>query len=82
MVQHLRIKSWINKSSNILSLLALASVASAASGPSKEVVTNQFHVLIKRDASHDNPHELASQIARENGFHNLGPVSIELLMCT
>ena len=41
----------------------------------KDVVTNQFHVLIKRDANHPNPNLLAESIAKENGFHYLGPVS-------
>ena len=41
----------------------------------KEVITNQFHVVIKRDTEHQNPREFADQVARDNGFHNLGPVS-------
>ena len=42
----------------------------------KEVITNQFHVVIKRDAEHADPRGFADQVARDNGFHNLGPVSL------
>ena len=43
----------------------------------KEVVTNQFHVIIKRSPKSevdDNPREIADQVAKEHGFHNLGHV--------
>jgi len=41
----------------------------------KEVATNTFYVKIKPGADgKQNPNELAHQIARRNGFHNLGPV--------
>ena len=40
----------------------------------REVVTNQFHVLIKREAAAE-ANNVADDIAREAGFHNLGPVS-------
>ena len=56
----------------LLSLLGLACVATA----SREVVTNQFHVLVKREASQPGSERaMADDIARQNGFHNLGPVS-------
>ena len=43
----------------------------------KEVATNTFYVKIKpgADGSQD-PNALAHQIARRNGFHNLGPVRL------
>jgi len=43
----------------------------------KEVVTNQFHVVIKRDVHNGEIHTakaIADQIAKEHGFHNLGPI--------
>ena len=61
---------------HLLLLLFAATAASFASA--NEVVTNQFHVVVKREASGSHPggpRALADQIARETGFHNLGPVS-------
>ena len=41
----------------------------------KEVATNTFYVKIKPGSdAKQNPNDLAHQIARRNGFHNLGPV--------
>ena len=41
----------------------------------KEVATNTFYVKIKPGSDgKQNPNDLAHQIARRNGFHNLGPV--------
>lgn len=52
-------------------LLLLLGAASA-----REVVTNQFHVHINPDIAHvRTARDTADQIALENGFHNLGPVS-------
>lgn len=46
----------------------------------KEVATNTFYVKIKPGADgSQNPNDLAHQIARRNGFHNLGPVSPSIL---
>lgn len=53
---------------------ATAGKVKAASGP-KEVVTNQFHVLLKRSAEHPDLKQLADDIAKDHGFHNLGHVS-------
>ncbi len=58
---------------SLLGLLLLNISAFAANG--KEVVTNQFHVHLNRDHDHPDPRLLADEIARDNGFHNLGPVS-------
>jgi hypothetical protein len=57
-----------------VSLLFLLESASAAT---PDVVTNQFHVVVKRDSSSNGAsgRKLADEIAKSNGFHNLGPVS-------
>ncbi len=52
---------------------AIFAVAGLADG--SEVVTNQFHVVVKRDAQHEDTRQLADEIATKSGFHNLGPVS-------
>ena len=52
----------------LVSILAFAFVTDA-----KEVATNTFYVKINPDP---NVPDLAHKIARRNGFHNLGPVSI------
>ena len=63
------------------SLLAASEVnaeaARAASAQGGQVVTNQFHVVVKRHAGNDKAdlRSLADNIATEHGFHNLGPVS-------
>ena len=63
------------------SLLAASDVnaeaARAASAQGGQVVTNQFHVVVRRRADNDKAdlRSLADDIATEHGFHNLGPVS-------
>ena len=73
----------LNKSTNPLQspwtsfLLLLVSVlAFAFITDAKEVATNTFYVKINPDP---NVPDLAHKIARRNGFHNLGPVSITWL---
>ena len=63
--------NMLNLASAIVVLLGVVAQAN------KEVVTNQFHVRIRRDASGDHAFHraIADNIAKENGFHNLGPVS-------
>jgi len=46
----------------------------STSGSCKEVFTNHFYVKIDPDHGHPNPSSLAHNIAKRNGFHNLGPV--------
>ena len=52
--------------------LALATIILVAEA-TKEVATNSFYVKIKDDPSQP---DLAHKIARRNGFHNLGKVSL------
>lgn len=58
----------------LLGAAAALSCAVFTTDAAKDVVTNQFHVLIKRSADHPDPRQLAKDIARDNGFHYLGPV--------
>ena len=53
-------------------LLVFSAILALASA-TKEVATNSFYVKIKEDPSQP---DLAHKIARRNGFHNVGPVSI------
>ena len=52
--------------------------AAGAATVGGQVVTNQFHVVVKRHADNGGEGDLrglADDIATEHGFHNLGPVS-------
>lgn len=67
-----------SSSSAIMCHAALAlvfAVMTTTSTSTKEVATNQFQVLLKPSIAHLNLRELADQVAKENGFQNLGPVS-------
>ena len=66
-------KTW-TVASNMWAAAALVGLAACLA--QAEVVTNQFHVHIKGSAEHANPRALADEIAKDNGFHNLGPVSL------
>ena len=54
-----------------------AAAAGTAATTGGQVVTNQFHVVVKRhsDNGENDLRSLADDIATEHGFHNLGPVS-------
>ena len=69
-------RDTILKNSPWVPFLALAAIVLATlttSASAKEVATNSFYVKIHADPSQP---DLAHKIARRNGFHNLGPVSI------
>ena len=69
-------RDTILKNSPWVPFLALAAIFLATlttSASAKEVATNSFYVKIHADPSQP---DLAHKIARRNGFHNLGPVSI------
>merc|ERR1711962_1417093 len=53
----------------LVSLLSLAPLTQA-----KEVFTNHFLVHLDPSHGHPDPSALASDIARRNGFHSLGPL--------
>lgn len=55
-----------------LVVLALLSLASCLIEATKEVATNSFYVKIHGPDGA----EAAHKIARRNGFHNVGPVSV------
>ena len=69
-----------NGQTTTLTMTAAATLlACLVSAAAAEVVTNQFHVHVKREALEDggsrSARQVADEIARDNGFHNLGHVS-------
>ena len=81
MQQHLPIISCISVIS-IITITLLSGHGIGIATAAKEVATNTFYVKITPDAanSHQDPNEVAHKIARRNGFHNLGPVSVHLFL--
>ena len=61
----------------LIFLLRSPEVNAGATPTGGQVVTNQFHVVVKRhsDNGETDLRSLADDIATEHGFHNLGPVS-------
>lgn len=74
--------TWHSSKTTTMTTLALAFAALCVSfASSLEVVTNQFHVRVRRSANLNaaGARAYADAIARENGFHNLGPVRMPFL---
>merc|ERR1711962_1206238 len=67
------IKGGRGRASSHLSLLPFLCLLSATVS-AKDVFTNHFYVKIDPDHGKPNPSSLAHDIAKRNGFHNLGPV--------
>ncbi len=69
-------QSWSKPTLASVVTLAVTSLL-AVTASASEVVTNQFHVVLKRDVSnaHRTTRDVAEDIAKEHGFHVLGHVS-------
>lgn len=68
-------KSYVNKASWIIlaSAAVLSIVVGSVSGV-REVATNSFYVKIKPTSQHEDPSKIAHNIAKRNGFINVGSV--------